>query len=866
MNITIKREQRETCFSLPNGSNLRDEGAKSKIPERVAGLLLFTLPLLILASCVKETETSPVVTTDGETMVKFAVKAPGAASPQTRSISEGQENDVQTIDILVFQQAADGGKYVYTARCNASDITTGSDSRLKTFTIKLRQGNFDIVMLANARDLFIPSALSGLSKADALATLEATMPSGGKWPTSPYTPFPMWGDIGDITIDDNTDLTGNNKVLLTRMVARVDVGITGTAASNFRLTSVDVYNYNTTGTLVPDMLNWDDTTDPDKPYATAPNIPASSTLTEGPLQYTGTEINATDNNCIREIYLFEAENIGGGLTDRTCLVIGGIWDENGDGSFTGPTTYYRVDFSTGQGVSQAFMDVIRNHQYIFQINKVTGHGYDDSYTAFISGPFNIEAGVIHWNEHDMEDAWFDGVYYYSVSPLEKELWAAATTANEIKVKTDYPTWSYELSDLPTPGDPAADPANVDWLTVTSHTAGQDYTGAGASDIIYYDVDKNETGNLLTAYIHVTAGRFTMTATIEQNAWYIDRVYLSPTGDIPAAGDTRTVTIEGYFDHTPIRAWDITNDVLIGTEQTVPAGNNESVGLTLPALWHPDDRTQPNDITIAFEYYSTQHGEWRLIRSEDQPSYWLNISSDHVQNAAIAGGGQTYTVEAWGNFPQISLRAATNGTTNLAASTSIAAGAADQSAPATGTISVPNNGTGAARTVHLQYSLDGGVIWTTISYGSQARGNVVLSTGRVVALNDALADGTSGSATMNWATAMGIPTSYNTANYPQQNDLNYTTGYAANQGGCSSYSESGYPAGTWRLPTQAELISIYNHKAEGRIDNLEPSLYWSNTEVFENYGGYAYYVLMESGNAFSAWKAGGYYYARCVRAQ
>ncbi len=239
------------------------------------GLVVFLL-LLMAASC--DDEKGIAAAGKGEAIVTFAIHIPGAGSPGTRSLTESQESEVREIDILVFEPG--GGTYVYAARCNASHITTDEyDDRIKTFSLKLLEGDFDLVIFANARDIIMASSFTGLSKATALAKLEAELPAGDKWAAGTFAPFPMWGDIGDITIDETTDLTGN-KVKLTRAVARVDVSITGAAATSFQLVHVDVYNYNTRGTLVADMNEWD-ITDPANPVATAPNVPGSSVLTGG---------------------------------------------------------------------------------------------------------------------------------------------------------------------------------------------------------------------------------------------------------------------------------------------------------------------------------------------------------------------------------------------------------------------------------------------------------------------------------------------------------------------------------------------------------------------------------------------------------
>ena len=72
--------------------------------------------------------------------------------------------------------------------------------------------------------------------------------------------------------------------------------------------------------------------------------------------------------------------------------------------------------------------------------------------------------------------------------------------------------------------------------------------------------------------------------------------------------------------------------------------------------------------------------------------------------------------------------------------------------------------------------------------------------------------------------------------------------------CASYQEDGYPAGRWRLPTEAEIVFVY-HLAEdlGLLSN--PFYYQSN--YWANSGRRIY-----QGN-FQPASTGGNYSSRCV---
>lgn len=133
--------------------------------------------LFALASCSREQDMGNTgAVGDGETCVKFSIWLPGNNAPTTRALTASNENHVQTIDILIFEQ---GGAWVYNTGCSGSDITTdGGDPLKKSFTIKMRQGSYDMVMLANARSIVSGMNMSGQSKSAVLAALTVQMPSG----------------------------------------------------------------------------------------------------------------------------------------------------------------------------------------------------------------------------------------------------------------------------------------------------------------------------------------------------------------------------------------------------------------------------------------------------------------------------------------------------------------------------------------------------------------------------------------------------------------------------------------------------------------------------------------------------------------
>ncbi len=405
------------------------------------------LLLLVLSGCTADPDNRSGIDGNGETAVNFVIKVP-AASPVTRALSEvNDEQDIQQVDILLFDGTS--GTFIY--RIVVSGASIGGTGTQRNFTVKMRVGTFDMVVLANAHDVVNAAPLTGMLKQSALKLLEETMPPGGKWiaDTSAvgYKPLPMWGDVGVTEIGSETAFTGTDAIELTRMVARVDV-VVAPGVENFQLTGVDVYNYNTKGSIVPTVTgSWG------AGVAVAPSIPTSSSLTLGPVGYTDAEIDAANNRCFTEIYLFEAENhtssthtMTKAQDDRTCLVMVGKFDADGDGFGNDPITYYRMDFSRGTGASQTFLDVLRNHKYTFTVTRVSGPGCADSRTAFESIPYNIEVNVVPWNERYTPDPMDDMMYYFSIAPLDVEVPYNAGSTATVTIESNIPDFGIALDD------------------------------------------------------------------------------------------------------------------------------------------------------------------------------------------------------------------------------------------------------------------------------------------------------------------------------------------------------------------------------------------------------------------------------------
>lgn len=471
--------------------------------------------LLICSSCADEVEISRDNPAEGEANVQFTVSLPVGntatrSSVATRALTPGNESHIDAIHILMFDQSGDQLLRETPGISGTNVSNVEGDINKKSFTIRLKQGDYDMVMFAN-----LPGDIRGTlrdlvggKKVDVLKALTTEMPSDGKWladaSATGYRPIPMWGDMGNITVAGDMSITSG--ITLTRMLAKVDVQIAATV-TNFTITSVDVYNYNKTGMIAPASTVWNSSATP--PRVTAPTLPASPGTTKTPpIEYNNGENEDGEtiisNKCANEIYLFEAENHTAGShttgrepTDRTCIVVGGRFgtDQN--------PTYYRADFSTGTGESEVFLDVLRNHHYTFNITKVSQRGEDTSLEAF-EGVKKAEFTVTIKNWGDVDQTITDGQFFLTTSFSEHTFSILGGDAT-LNIETDY--------NKSNEGFPAGLQIELtgdgSWLTMNE--SGTDY-----NKTLSFTANNNfafESGR--TAQLTIKAGNLTKYITIDQ---------------------------------------------------------------------------------------------------------------------------------------------------------------------------------------------------------------------------------------------------------------------------------------------------------------------------------------------------------------
>lgn len=384
--------------------------------------------ILGLAACANDDDNVPVSSSKSDVYLTLGLKIPGHQLPQTR-LSASQETSIGSLTVLVFKETTgEGGvseeKFAYIAP--VSDYSSGEKVTVKLIQSTDAGEKYSIVLLANAG---IPVSTPVVGEIKKVTLEKYKFTSTGAW--SDAALLPMYGEPERRALIINED-TNFGTVTLTRSVARVDVGLNITNTTNgsevadglknelgktyFRLSDIRVYN----------SLN--------KGYVPSLRIPADA-VTNDPVTY---GIESSETMLARRIYLSEVNNTDKTtLTEKCCLVLGGYYGVDN----TTNKTYYRVDFVNTAGTE---LNILRNYRYIVNVQKVSGHGFDNPDDAFNSGPMNIVINVAEWNEDNLTEVEFDGQNYFKSEAKTIIIPFGKGSSRTVAVKSNIPLteWSF----------------------------------------------------------------------------------------------------------------------------------------------------------------------------------------------------------------------------------------------------------------------------------------------------------------------------------------------------------------------------------------------------------------------------------------
>jgi hypothetical protein len=301
-----------------------------------------------------------------------------------------QEQKLAEIDVLAFDNTT--GDYLYSSEGAITAVNNEAGTANVRFVAQPREGAQAFVIIANARPQ-VTSALAAAGnpqKATLLPGLEVSVSDGARWPSDGTAPIPMWGETEPVTIAPPPATPGplfTSTTPLLRALARVTVTVIPGIQSKFKLTSVRLYNTNTSGRVVPDASNLT------AMKATAPTLPLDpgerTGMASAILYNAAADFTVKNVSMLNAIYTFErAASTGNPVT----LVIGGKYD----GSSI--ETYYKVVPGGNTPVA-----LLRNHSYDITITAVEKAGWTSPGAAYDGRAENVEATITAWDESTYDE-------------------------------------------------------------------------------------------------------------------------------------------------------------------------------------------------------------------------------------------------------------------------------------------------------------------------------------------------------------------------------------------------------------------------------------------------------------------------------
>lgn len=440
-------------------------------------VLLALLAAGWLSSCVDDAfapSVSPEPAPSDNTDMYLSVSVPRTFTGS--GADADKENRIETLDVLVFRNGvgnASGSYFVYAA-CEGELTANG-----KTFEVKMPIGeHLNIHVFANCHDTLVAKGFYN-SRGKEMNTLLRALTTGINSNTGNVSAMPMHGYISDVTISE-ADAGHSLTVPVLRSVASVQVmtnlAQSGTSSNptltpgevtdadgnkNFELRELYVYFYPDNGCVAPAATSYESLAAGDADETrnvwtvSLPQTHSVSDTRQDADEYPDyprpySIISPTEVDKLGSLYFFENEpcsDTGFDQPDETTpaattrLVIGGVYgaDKNSDG--TPKVTYYRVDFT---GTNGKLTEILRNHQYIFNIKTVGGSGYDTPDDAALGVPVNMYIEVLDWvNEVEYTD--FDMQNYFYSETKSVRLSRYAQSVQSIAVESDVEASRWEMS-------------------------------------------------------------------------------------------------------------------------------------------------------------------------------------------------------------------------------------------------------------------------------------------------------------------------------------------------------------------------------------------------------------------------------------
>jgi hypothetical protein len=357
--------------------------------------------------------------------VRLSINMPAARKQETKSLNV--EERIEEIRILVFSKTSADSEYRFLYSVEGTHISR-PDSYTTTFSAMLKSSDnpIKLILIANANQTVAerhPSA--GDTEAQIKKKLIRESGKGDGNPEQITGCLPMYGEYVLPGLEAGK-VNDNIYIKMLRSVARADV-YNYDATGKFTLQSIQIFRPYNQLQLIPNQITSNNT---GGPKVDIPSLPDQASFY--PADFPMPQQNvANESTAIEQIYLPEAPAPATDrqISDATCLVAGGIYN---DGIYPSKKVYYRIDFNPS---GQPFGQILRNHRYLFAIQKVSAAGWDTPLEAAQNASFGMVATVESWEEYTT-GMHFDGEHHYGVSSRHVRLQYRENSQGLILIDTD----------------------------------------------------------------------------------------------------------------------------------------------------------------------------------------------------------------------------------------------------------------------------------------------------------------------------------------------------------------------------------------------------------------------------------------------
>jgi hypothetical protein len=458
-------------------------------------IILFLL-LILSSSCLEDERiVNPIEPVAKDKDVVLTMQIPGTYLPVTYAYSENDENDIRTVDVLIFRVDASGNEYYY-KHISAPAITQDNGNIKKTH-LRLDFIDSRIIVLANVRHLFTTdmNAQLSLDSIQGYVTKETVVKRFVFDMKEPFgrerEAIPMYGESGIIRSSDNVV----NSITMIRSVTRIDI-VNSILDDKVSVDSVYLFHTKDKGFVAPGF-------DPKGAMLEVPNVPVEAKANEKAFGYKF--IQNAGVACLameREIYI--AEDLQ--QSETPTIVVVKILREGH------PPQFYRVDMFDKDG---EMLSIQRNYRYRLNITKIISNGYLTAEEAAIVPEASLSS-TVETNELGINTVVFNDQFKLGVSTVNIVFNADGSWEEKnpdeafysLKVHTTYSGWTaiWDSTEL------------GDWLNfMDAKEADTSLSFPSTTLMLNMKASPNTTGKIRLGKIRLTAGTLYLEVKVTQDS-------------------------------------------------------------------------------------------------------------------------------------------------------------------------------------------------------------------------------------------------------------------------------------------------------------------------------------------------------------